>query len=77
MLLAIVDLGYQSCWYEGHITDEDKMVILRSGLLRNEHGLMPFRIFKMNFSILQIQACRNIHYHNHNWISKTTQRQSV
>lgn len=24
MLLAIVELGYQSCWYEGHITDEDK-----------------------------------------------------
>jgi nitroreductase len=25
MLLAIVDLGYQSCWYEGEITDEDKI----------------------------------------------------
>jgi len=25
MLLAIVALGYQSCWYEGHITDEDKI----------------------------------------------------
>lgn len=23
MLLAIVALGYQSCWLEGHITDED------------------------------------------------------
>ena len=23
MLLAIVDLGYASCWYEGHITDVD------------------------------------------------------
>ena len=23
MLLAIVELGYQSCWYEGHITDVD------------------------------------------------------
>ena len=23
MLLAITSLGYQSCWYEGHITDED------------------------------------------------------
>ena len=23
MLLAIVALGYQSCWYEGHITDVD------------------------------------------------------
>ena len=25
MLLAIVDLGYQSCWYEGEITDEDQI----------------------------------------------------
>lgn len=23
MLLAIVELGYESCWYEGHITDTD------------------------------------------------------
>ena len=23
MLLAIKALGYESCWYEGHITDED------------------------------------------------------
>lgn len=25
MLLTIVELGYQSCWFEGHITDEDKI----------------------------------------------------
>lgn len=25
MLLAIVGLGYASCWYEGHITDEDNI----------------------------------------------------
>ncbi|MBQ7001902.1 MAG: nitroreductase family protein [Oscillospiraceae bacterium] len=25
MLLAITELGYQSCWYEGHITDEDNI----------------------------------------------------
>lgn len=25
MLLAIVALGYQSCWYEGHITDQDRI----------------------------------------------------
>jgi nitroreductase len=23
MLLAIIELGYQSCWYEGHVTDLD------------------------------------------------------
>ncbi len=25
MLLAIKSLGYESCWYEGHITDEDNI----------------------------------------------------
>ncbi|MBO4299420.1 MAG: nitroreductase family protein [Clostridia bacterium] len=25
MLLAIVEMGYQSCWYEGHITDDDRI----------------------------------------------------
>ncbi|MBQ9010688.1 MAG: nitroreductase family protein [Clostridia bacterium] len=25
MLLAICDLGYQSCWIEGHITDRDRI----------------------------------------------------
>ena len=25
MLLAIVSLGYESCWYEGHITDADRI----------------------------------------------------
>lgn len=25
MLLAIVAMGYESCWYEGHITDDDRI----------------------------------------------------
>ena len=25
MLLAITALGYESCWYEGHVTDEDRI----------------------------------------------------
>ena len=25
MLLTIVELGYQSCWIEGHITDDDRI----------------------------------------------------
>ncbi len=25
MLIAIKSLGYESCWYEGHITDEDNI----------------------------------------------------
>ena len=33
MLLAAVALGYQSCWYEGHITDEDRIGYKMSKLL--------------------------------------------
>ncbi len=33
MLLAIVDLGYQSCWYEGHITDNDRIGEKMAGIL--------------------------------------------
>jgi nitroreductase len=25
MLLAAIELGYQTCWYEGHVTDVDKL----------------------------------------------------
>ena len=25
ILLAVTDLGYRSCWYEGHITDDDRI----------------------------------------------------
>ena len=25
MLLAAVALGYESCWYEGHVTDTDRI----------------------------------------------------
>ena len=33
MLLAIVALGYASCWYEGHITDDDRICDKMSAVL--------------------------------------------
>lgn len=33
MLLAAVALGYQSCWYEGHITDEDQIGLQMARIL--------------------------------------------
>ena len=38
MLLAIVDLGYRSCWYEGHITDEDRICDRMSEILGVPQG---------------------------------------
>ncbi len=44
MLLAIVELGYQSCWYEGHITDEDKINEKMAAILNvpDDHELVCF-----------------------------------
>jgi len=38
MLLAIVELGYQSCWYEGHITDEDRICDKIASILNVPEG---------------------------------------
>lgn len=44
MLLTIVDLGYQSCWIEGHINDEDKIGYKMAQILNvpNEYELVAF-----------------------------------
>ena len=38
MLLAAVALGYQSCWYEGHITDEDRIGARMAEILNVPEG---------------------------------------
>lgn len=44
MLLAIVELGYQSCWIEGHITDTDKIGYQMAQILNvpDEYELVAF-----------------------------------
>ena len=44
MLLAITDLGYQSCWYEGHITDDDRIADKMAEILNvpDSHELVCF-----------------------------------
>lgn len=44
MLLAITALGYQSCWYEGHITDDDRICDKMAEILNvpNEYELVCF-----------------------------------
>ena len=44
MLLAIVELGYQSCWYEGHITDADRIGYQMAQILNvpDEYELVCF-----------------------------------
>ena len=33
MLLAISELGYESCWFEGHITDDDRIDLKIAAIL--------------------------------------------
>ncbi len=40
MLLAAVALGYQSCWYEGYITDPDLIGRKMAEILAESHGLL-------------------------------------
>lgn len=44
MLLAIVELGYQSCWIEGHITDKDRIGYKMAQILNvpDEYELVCF-----------------------------------
>ena len=44
MLLAIVELGYQSCWYEGQVTDEDAIGRKMADVLGipGDYGLVCF-----------------------------------
>lgn len=44
MLLAITALGYQSCWYEGHITDKDRICDKMAAILNvpEEYKLVCF-----------------------------------
>ena len=44
MLLVITELGYASCWYEGHITDEDRLGWQMAQLLGvpEDHELVCF-----------------------------------
>lgn len=37
MLLTITALGYQSCWYEGHITDDDRICDKMADILNVPH----------------------------------------
>ena len=38
MLLVIEELGYSSCWYEGHITDDDRIGDKIAGILNVPEG---------------------------------------
>ena len=44
ILLAVTELGYASCWYEGHITDDDRIDLKMAAVLNvpEEYDLVCF-----------------------------------
>lgn len=44
MLLAISELGYESCWFEGHITDDDRIDLKIASILNvpDDYDLVCF-----------------------------------
>ena len=56
MLLAIVELGYQSCWYEGHITDDDRICDKIAGVLGVPEGYDVVCILPVGKALDEIKA---------------------
>ena len=56
MLLAIVELGYQSCWYEGHITDEDRICDKIAQILKVPEGYDVVCILPVGKALDEIKA---------------------
>lgn len=52
MLLALEEMGYQSCWYEGHITDEDKIGYQMAQIL-NVPMIMSWSVFSRSVFLKQ------------------------
>ena len=56
MLLAIVELGYQSCWYEGHITDEDRICDKIAQILNVPEGYDVVCILPVGKALDEVKA---------------------
>ena len=66
MLLAIIEMGYQSCWYEGHITDEDRISYQMAQILGvpDEFELvcfLPVGIVETKTLIPEKNLSKNVH----------------
>ena len=56
MLLAAVSLGYQSCWYEGHITDDDRICDKIAAVLGVPEGYDVVCILPIGRALDEIKA---------------------
>lgn len=69
MLLAIVELGYASCWYEGHITDTDRIGDKMARILGvpEEYALVAF--LPIGIPAEEAKAVPKKHFSERVWIN--------
>lgn len=69
MLLAIVELGYQSCWIEGHITDVDRIGDKMARILNvpTEYELVAF--LPIGKPIEEVKAVKKYVFNQRAWFN--------
>ncbi|MGN0978096.1 MAG: nitroreductase family protein [Faecousia sp.] len=69
MLLAIVALGYASCWYEGHITDTDRIGDKMARILGvpEEYALVAF--LPVGIPAEETKAVKKMDFSDRAWIN--------
>ena len=77
MLLAIVELGYQSCWYEGHITDIDAIGRKMGDILGvpNDYELVCF--LPVGIAVQPLKHTRKKPFEERAWFNGFHCRQGV
>lgn len=69
MLLAIVELGYQSCWYEGHITDEDRICDRIAEILKVPSSYELVCILPVGKAVSKVQGPKKQTFQERAWFN--------
>ncbi len=69
MLLAIVDLGYQSCWIEGYVTDEDQISHQMAEILQVPEEFELVCILPIGEAIDAVEKAKKIPFEERAWFN--------
>ena len=69
MLLAIAALGYQSCWYEGHITDTDRICDRIAKILNVPEGYELVCILPVGKALSEVAAPKKKAFSERAWFN--------
>lgn len=72
MLLAIVETGYQSCWYEGHITDEDRICDKIAEILKVPNGYDLVCILPVGKAVDEVSGPKKKPFEDRAWFNQFT-----